>query len=80
MGEEEDQSYEEEQRVEEWSLRWAEAVELVEELRQQEEKLWKCHLKLELLREVAAAESSAGCCCWRRCCCSPFLAAAVDCC
>jgi len=64
--------------MEEWSLRWAEAEELVEELMQQEEELWKCHLELELLREVAAAESSAGCCC---CCCySPFLAAAVDCC
>jgi len=67
--------------VEEWSLRWAEAEELEEELRQQEqEELWKCHLELEQLREVAAAESSAGCCCWRRCCYSPFLAAAVDCC
>jgi len=80
MGEEEDQSLEEEQRVEEWSLQWAEAEELEEELRQQEEELLKCHPELELLREVAAAESSAGCCCWRRCCYSPFLAAAVDCC
>jgi len=33
MKEEEEQSLEEEPRVEEWSLRWAEAVELEEELR-----------------------------------------------
>jgi len=33
MGEEEVQSLEELPRVEEWSLRWAEAEELVEELR-----------------------------------------------
>jgi hypothetical protein len=69
---------EEEPRVEEWSLRWAEAEELEVELRQQEEGV--CRLELEMLQEVAAAESSAGCYCWRRCCYSPFLAAAVDCC